>query len=220
MPLIAGSAKEEVNAIIIARAGLYNAPPGQYQKKLEQYLYLSPEESKKAAVLYPLSAYDNKVGKAAGYILTDLAFGCPTFLCMDEFSQSRLPTYYYRFEYRGNRAGKLIGAMHAMELPLVFGAFDQGNMSLLYGGKNLAEAQELSRVIQGYWTNFAKSGDPNGSGLPAWPRFDPKNPAVQILDTAVSTATTDMPEKCGFWDGYAHTREPIFSTLARKQKKK
>ena len=135
VPLLAGSAKEEVNAIIVARVGLYNAPPSQYEKKLEQYLYLSPDEAKKAAQLYPLSSYHNKPGKAAGYMLTDLAFGCPTFLCLDEFAKNPLPTYYYRFDYRGNRAGRYIGAMHAMELPLVFGAFDLGNMSLLYRGK-------------------------------------------------------------------------------------
>jgi para-nitrobenzyl esterase len=30
---------------------------------------------------------------------------------------------------------------------------------------------ELSRVIRTYWTNFAKSGNPNGAGVPEWPRF-------------------------------------------------
>ena len=27
---------------------------------------------------------------------------------------------------------------------------------------------DLSRAMVGYWTNFARSGDPNGEGLPVW----------------------------------------------------
>ena len=33
------------------------------------------------------------------------------------------------------------------------------------------EDRELSETISSYWTNFAKSGDPNGSGVAAWPRY-------------------------------------------------
>ena len=40
-------------------------------------------------------------------------------------------------------------------------------------GAPTPEDQAVSRMAQSYWVNFAKTGDPNGAGLPAWPRHDP-----------------------------------------------
>jgi len=36
----------------------------------------------------------------------------------------------------------------------------------------------VSRMAQSYWVNFARTGDPNGAGLPAWPRHDPKKDLI------------------------------------------
>ena len=39
----------------------------------------------------------------------------------------------------------------------------------------------LSQELQGYWVNFAKTGDPNGPGLPKWPKFQPGKITVMAL---------------------------------------
>ncbi|MGZ8979032.1 MAG: carboxylesterase family protein, partial [Allosphingosinicella sp.] len=44
--------------------------------------------------------------------------------------------------------------------------------------------QEMTRSVSGYWANFVRTGDPNGAGLPEWPRFDPAT--GDVLDFAVT----------------------------------
>ena len=48
----------------------------------------------------------------------------------------------------------------------------------------------VSRTMQAYFANFIKSGDPNGGGLPEWPRLDPAAPRLMRLD-ATSRAEPD-----------------------------
>jgi para-nitrobenzyl esterase len=58
---------------------------------------------------------------------------------------------------------------HSSELPYVFGHLrPTGNLGGDFGDPD----RSLSEQIQGYWTNFAKTGNPNGPGRPDWPRFE------------------------------------------------
>ncbi len=44
-----------------------------------------------------------------------------------------------------------------------------------------------------YWSNFARTGDPNGAGLPPWPAFDPKEP--QALELGSRMGPIAVPDR-------------------------
>jgi para-nitrobenzyl esterase len=94
------------------------------------------------------------------------------------------PAYQYEFA-RVSPGREKYGAIHAAELPYVFGNLDRPLVipGLPAQGANAVDTQ-VSAAMQQYWTNFAKTGDPNDGQLPVWPKFDTSSRAyIQFLDT-------------------------------------
>jgi para-nitrobenzyl esterase len=83
-------------------------------------------------------------------------------------AEGKKPVYRYRFDRSlpstTDPAG--LGAYHSGEIEYVFGALDSKA-----GIPWTAEDRALSELMQKYWTNFARNGDPNGEGLPVWPVY-------------------------------------------------
>ncbi|MBY0421888.1 MAG: carboxylesterase family protein, partial [Parvularculaceae bacterium] len=71
-------------------------------------------------------------------------------------------TYFYRFDHAPPGAE---GAAHGAEMIYAFDHLDQTSLPWTDEDRRLAESMAF------YWTNFAKTGDPNGPGLPQWPAF-------------------------------------------------
>ncbi len=113
-------------------------------------------------------------------------------------SQSRLaPTYVYHFDHRqpfrpGQRYREAdpatdLGAFHSAEYPYVFGS--TGVLARDWGDDD----RQLTQLMQARWLAFARSGDPNVDGLPAWPGFDDRRPSVMRLSTR--PALVDVPRR-------------------------
>ena len=91
----------------------------------------------------------------------------PARFAADAFAANGSPVYLYRFSYAqaSMREQMRGGTPHGGEIAYVFGTLSAGR-----GGAPTPEDFAVSRMAQSYWVNFAKTGDPNGAGLPVWPR--------------------------------------------------
>lgn len=79
-------------------------------------------------------------------------------------------TYEYRFGYIAPAAlaGSPYGANHSTEVAYVF-----DHVAAVYPSVTPTDQAVAGRLAD-YWANFARKGDPNGPGLPAWPRYEAK----------------------------------------------
>jgi para-nitrobenzyl esterase len=102
----------------------------------------------------------------------------PARFAANAFAANGSPVYRYRFSYvqTAMRERMRTGAPHGGEIAFVFGTLGTGG----FGPPIPATVQDqaVSRMAQSYWVNFAKTGDPNGAGLPAWPRHDPNKDLI------------------------------------------
>ena len=98
-------------------------------------------------------------------------------------AQGKAPVYMYAFEWNTPIADgkKAIKAFHTAELPLA--------MRLV----KYPESEPLSRQIAGAWAAFAKSGNPNHSGLPTWSAFDATKRATMMFN--VPSRVVDNPNR-------------------------
>jgi para-nitrobenzyl esterase len=83
-------------------------------------------------------------------------------------SSQGAPVWEFRFGYVATSLRKqLPGAPHATEIPYVF-----DTVKAKYGADLSADDEKIAQQTNTYWANFAKTGNPNGKGLPGWPQFN------------------------------------------------
>jgi para-nitrobenzyl esterase len=99
-------------------------------------------------------------------ILTDTVFAAPARALARLHAANGAPTYLYRFEVASPAELRTYGgAIHASDRQYVFQTL--GASPWPTDANDAAQA----KTVSAYWTQFARTGDPNGPGRPAWPAY-------------------------------------------------
>jgi para-nitrobenzyl esterase len=100
--------------------------------------------------------------------------------------QERDPVYLYEFTrappYPASSPYHGLGATHGVEMQYVFDHLDAQAVGWADADRRLAQ------VMPDYWIRFSRTGNPNGVGLPQWPRFEPGQPRLIRFGTEIQSA--------------------------------
>ncbi|MCG6919947.1 MAG: carboxylesterase family protein [Acidobacteria bacterium] len=88
------------------------------------------------------------------------------------------PVYVYLFAWESPVLDGILKSVHCLEIPFVFNSIDFAQQHTGAG----PEAYALAKTISGTWVQFARTGNPNHSGLPDWPAYSAENGATMVLD--------------------------------------
>jgi len=197
VPVIHGTNHDEWRFFVALLFDLAGGPitPEQYPLVVEGMV--GPDAVPLVLAEYPLDSYDSP-DLAVGAIGTDAIFACPARIA-DQALSAQVPIFAY--EFNDINAPEVFlppvsfpyGATHASELRYLF--------VLTWGGQLDGQQKELSDAMVRYWTQFAKSGDPNSSGLPFWRQYDAITDEFQSLvpPLPVTEFNFAIDHKCDFW---------------------
>ncbi|MCW5889520.1 MAG: carboxylesterase family protein [bacterium] len=136
-------------------------------------------------------AYDpgGSLGTAmvAALVAEDLTMHEPARFVARAMTQAGAPAWLYRFDYVAEALrAQTDSAGHASELAYVFARLDAR-----YGSAVTDADRRMAALVHGYFANFVRHGDPNGPGLPAWPRFDPAGFDLMLFTATGARVTPD-----------------------------
>jgi para-nitrobenzyl esterase len=111
------------------------------------------------------------------------------------FAAAGVPVYLYRYMRAPNILQRSQGAFHGAELVSLF-----PSVFASHGWIHEPDDDVVTNVLVGYWSRFAATGDPNGSGALAWPRYEARSDPYMALDVTPHVGTGLRAAQCDVWD--------------------
>ena len=193
IPLLAGWNADEVRGAVLLAPKRPTADSFTTQAQTE-----FGANAQKFLAVYP-AATDAEALTSAGDFVSDRFIAFSTWRWLEaQVATGKAPVYRYRLDL-GSPGDKyhpaILGAFHSDDIEYVFGTLDSRHEAVWR-----PEDRKLSDQMGAYWTNFARTGDPNGPNLPKWPTYGPTEWQVMHLDATCEARPDDHRDRYLFLD--------------------
>jgi para-nitrobenzyl esterase len=137
---------------------------------------------------YPATS-DSEAATSQLRLSRDQIFGVQNYTWANMQSEMGMKVYVYRFTHKPPATGEYVK----------YGAFHTGEVPYAYDNLRFVDRpwqpfdQQLAGIMSSFWANFARSGDPNGPGLPEWSAYDTGDKKIMVLGE--EPQTKPLPDK-------------------------
>ena len=196
VPMLLGSNSDEGQHFIqsVSSAAQYSEIAHKdYGGDAGKFLSLYPSDSDYAARISQQRQFADRTALAESSLAVGVVRG-----------GAKAYLYYFSYVDTGGynseppSQGLILGADHGAELPYVFGLLNRWNRPV--PERDL----KLQNVVMSYWTNFVKTLDPNGAGLPVWKSYGESSDAVIVLDKGVGMRPHPRRAQLDFLKTHSH----------------
>jgi len=192
MPVMLGSNADEMSAsspLVVTPAQVRTLFDSQVPEVYEA----------EGLTLYPPGSTNAQARQSYIQALTDAQFTAPARRLARGIDLNQTePVWRYLFSHSQAGLGSIYGAAHGLELPFIFQSVEETN----YGKGAFYNNNDkvVAKALLDYWTNFARTGNPNSNGLTVWPTYDWQKDPYLDIKSPVASGEGLRTQKSDYWD--------------------